>query len=247
MLRRLLVAAFVTACFCLSQTGTSMAHEGEGYVPTNEAYGECRARFPYDHFEQCNPPRLTYSFLMLYWLNDLARKEASEVTGCDDFRSQNQAQIWFDDWAEEFPEAAGRMDTNANGLACEVLLSKPISTPPPTQTPAQSPTPTPQPTATPSLPYQVATSEKDLEEIRDCGSFWDGSIRHLNEWIKTQLNDPDSFEHIETTFDPRKYSDGTFFVIVKFTAKNAFGGRILGTATAYVDPSTCRPTEAWIL
>ncbi len=63
-------------------------------------------------------------------------------------------------------------------------------------------------------------------------SSWDGSHRGLTDLIKKSMNDPDSYEHIETRFR----DDGdNIFVITKFRGANAFGGKVINTVIARVD------------
>ncbi len=81
----------------------------------------------------------------------------------------------------------------------------------------------------------------NAEEIRKgfhCLSKWDGSMRKLTAEIKIRLNDPDSFEHIDTLITPVSAS-GTHRVSMRFSAKNAFGGRVQGEATGTVRNSDC--------
>lgn len=63
-------------------------------------------------------------------------------------------------------------------------------------------------------------------------SGWDGSHRELERMIKDSMNDPDSYEHVET-----RYSDkGTYIrVFCTFRGKNAFGGIVKNTKTADFD------------
>lgn len=71
-------------------------------------------------------------------------------------------------------------------------------------------------------------SEPKTAANSGCFSAWDGSHPALVRAVKKQLNDPDSFEHLETsTIDKGDY----YIVIMKFTAKNGFGGRISKAAT----------------
>lgn len=70
------------------------------------------------------------------------------------------------------------------------------------------------------------------ERIENLFSKWDGSQPAVVEWIKGNLNDPNSFEHLETRFIDKKDSIG---VITEFTAKNAFGGRVRSTCVAQID------------
>ncbi|MFK4132220.1 hypothetical protein ACI2KR_07995 [Pseudomonas luteola] len=61
-------------------------------------------------------------------------------------------------------------------------------------------------------------------------SGWDGSHRGLERIIKASMNDPDSYEHVKTT-----YSDmGGNRIRVKevFRGKNGFGGMVLNSITA---------------
>ena len=68
-------------------------------------------------------------------------------------------------------------------------------------------------------------TKKEIHEqnIQKLFSGWDGSHIKLTEKIKQSLNDPKSYEHIETT-----YRDLDSFLIINttFTAKNAFGGTL---------------------
>jgi hypothetical protein len=70
------------------------------------------------------------------------------------------------------------------------------------------------------------------EKVQSQFSSWDGSHRGLEKIIKKSMNDPDSYEHDETRFR----DDGDkIFVITKFRGKNAFGGTVSNTVSAYVD------------
>jgi len=63
-------------------------------------------------------------------------------------------------------------------------------------------------------------------------SSWDGSHNGLTNHIKEHMNDPDSYEHVETRFgDHGDY----ILVITKFRGTNAFGGKVINTITAKVD------------
>jgi hypothetical protein len=63
-------------------------------------------------------------------------------------------------------------------------------------------------------------------------SAWDGSHRGLTNLIKKSMNDPDSYEHIETRF---KDNTDHIFIITKFRGANAFGGKVITTVSAKVD------------
>lgn len=63
-------------------------------------------------------------------------------------------------------------------------------------------------------------------------SGWDGSHNELTKIIKKAMNDPDSYEHVET-----KYWDMNDYVIVKtvYSGNNAFGGRVKNFVKAKFD------------
>lgn len=70
------------------------------------------------------------------------------------------------------------------------------------------------------------------EQLKRFFSSWDGSHRGITELIKKSLNDPDSYEHVETV-----YSDKGDHLIVKttFRGKNAFGGVVKNWVIVKVD------------
>lgn len=63
-------------------------------------------------------------------------------------------------------------------------------------------------------------------------SAWDGSHRELKRLVKSAMNDPSSFEHVNTT-----YKDKGDYIIVQmsFRGKNAFGATVLNAVTAKAD------------
>lgn len=63
-------------------------------------------------------------------------------------------------------------------------------------------------------------------------SAWDGSHMGLTKIIKKAMNDPDSYEHVET-----KYWDMKEFIVVRttYSGKNAFGGRVKNFVKAKFD------------
>ncbi|MCY3770633.1 MAG: hypothetical protein OXG98_01215 [Gemmatimonadetes bacterium] len=74
---------------------------------------------------------------------------------------------------------------------------------------------------------QKAEREAALQERVDAQfSPWDGSHRVLVEAVKKTLNDPGSFEHLETKTMRGTGWPETFVVRMEYTAKNAFGGRV---------------------
>jgi hypothetical protein len=63
-------------------------------------------------------------------------------------------------------------------------------------------------------------------------SAWDGSHIYLTKYIKENMNDPDSYDHIETRFEDKgKY----IFIACKFRGSNAFGGKVINYVTAKAD------------
>jgi len=81
--------------------------------------------------------------------------------------------------------------------------------------------------STPKTPEQLRT-----EQIEKEFSAWDGSHRGLTEVIKKSMNDPKSYEHVET-----RYIDKGDHLIVttEFRGKNAFGGVVKNSVIAKVD------------
>ena len=76
-----------------------------------------------------------------------------------------------------------------------------------------------------------AKTERNNKILRQF-SQWDGSHRNLERLIKDNMNDPSSFDHVETTYaDKGKY----ILVQMRYRGKNAFGATVLNTTTAKVD------------
>jgi hypothetical protein len=84
------------------------------------------------------------------------------------------------------------------------------------------------PITTKSLTQQGVRKQK----ISKLFSPWDGSHPELTKIIKKTMNDPKSYEHVETV-----YWDKLDHVLVKttFRGKNAFGGVVKNSVTAKVD------------
>lgn len=78
-------------------------------------------------------------------------------------------------------------------------------------------------------PIEVLTRQ---DSIRKCFSSWDGSHINLKNSLIQSLNDPGSFEHVETT-----YSDMGEIIKVKmiYRAKNGFGALILSEILVETD------------
>lgn len=85
-----------------------------------------------------------------------------------------------------------------------------------------------------SYPKNSDGSFKSARQIEIDNQFddWDGSHPALTEMIKNNMNDPSSYEHVETRF---KDENEHILVITKFRGKNAFGAKVLNTVMAKVD------------
>ncbi|WP_144555443.1 hypothetical protein [Bacillus sp. X1(2014)] len=79
--------------------------------------------------------------------------------------------------------------------------------------------------------------KKYQEWIESLFSPWDGSIREVNDMIKENMNDPDSFKHVETRYSDLGFEKGIRF-IVKFRGTNAFGGVVTNQFTGTIDYKT---------
>ena len=75
-----------------------------------------------------------------------------------------------------------------------------------------------------------------------CLSGWDGSHRQVTQWLKKNLKDPKSYEHIETRVLPVN-DKGLHFAFVQYRAKNSFGGYVIGNVSATYKNSDCSVTK----
>lgn len=66
-------------------------------------------------------------------------------------------------------------------------------------------------------------------------SAWDGSNRELVKLVKSAMNDPKSFEHVETRFIDRGNGLSLFMT---YRGKNAFGGVVTNKISAELDKNT---------
>ena len=81
-------------------------------------------------------------------------------------------------------------------------------------------------------------AEKALQEnIKSQFSSWDGSHTKLVRAIKDNMNDPKSFEHVETRYGVNE-EDGILNLIMKFRGNNAFGQKVLNSVIAIADLET---------
>ena len=88
----------------------------------------------------------------------------------------------------------------------------------------------------------VADAEKRRKGFH-CLSGWDGSHREVKKYVEKRMRDPDSFEHIETRITPVN-AKGEHALIMKYRAKNGFGGMTVGVAVATINNANCAATVA---
>lgn len=67
------------------------------------------------------------------------------------------------------------------------------------------------------------------EKVTSLQNGYDGSIPSVIKLVKDSMNDPDSFEHVETRTG--FYEKDSFIVSMKYRGKNSFGGVI----TKFID------------
>jgi len=94
-----------------------------------------------------------------------------------------------------------------------------------------------------NAPSQPPTPQQQQQKkLESAFHYWDGSHMDLTKRIKQSMNDPSSYEHIETRFE--KNSDGkTLTVATKFRGKNGFGGVVIQYVTAKTDIATGKVIE----
>ena len=91
------------------------------------------------------------------------------------------------------------------------------------------------------LDRAIAEDAEIMNRIKGlhCLSSWDGSNRSLVSFVKSGLQEPDSFEHVDTLVTPKSEETGLHGITMTYRARNGFGGVNLSRAIAEVDPSTC--------
>ncbi len=73
-----------------------------------------------------------------------------------------------------------------------------------------------------------------------CLSAWDSSHSGVERYLKQRLRDPDSYEHVDTRITP--VSNGEHTLIMRYRARNGFGGMTVGMVTARINNATCNAT-----
>lgn len=74
-----------------------------------------------------------------------------------------------------------------------------------------------------------------------CLSRWSGNHDEFERLIKHQLNDPESMKTHSTKISPAPFA-GEHTIIVDFSAKNGFGGRVRSQARGTVSVIGCEAT-----
>lgn len=86
----------------------------------------------------------------------------------------------------------------------------------------------------------IGGEPKSIEQIRNEQVqelfFADGQNYQVVQAVKKSMNDPDSFEHIETTHVDN--GTGDVAITMMFRGKNAFGGKVIYRAVALVSPES---------
>lgn len=69
------------------------------------------------------------------------------------------------------------------------------------------------------------------ETLTKAFSQWDGSQENLVKYVKDNMNDPESFEHVKTNYWDNGKSD-TIIIKMTYRGKNAFGGVVTESVRA---------------
>ncbi len=91
---------------------------------------------------------------------------------------------------------------------------------------------------------QAAKAAQKAEDTRKgfhCLDTFNGSHRGVEKYVKANLRDPDSYDHIETRISPVS-NKGEHVLIMKYRAKNGFGGMNVESLVATVKNETCQAT-----
>lgn len=81
-------------------------------------------------------------------------------------------------------------------------------------------------------PKPLTAAEQHEQKVRAQFSGWDGSHRNLVDLVKRQMNDADSFEHVET----RYWDRGDHLSLrMTFRGNNAFGAKVINEVAATAD------------
>jgi hypothetical protein len=77
----------------------------------------------------------------------------------------------------------------------------------------------------------AAREKKKADFEKNCFSSWNGSCRELVSYVKERMNNPKSFEHVETKY----YTSNDYAVVIMtYRGTNAFGAVVTGNIKAKV-------------
>ncbi|MEX1034823.1 MAG: hypothetical protein WDZ54_02620 [Sneathiella sp.] len=88
------------------------------------------------------------------------------------------------------------------------------------------------------LAQAEAKKAEDKKAGFHCLSAWDGSHIQVKQEVENMMREPDSFEHIETLIGPVN-EKGTHTLVMKYRARNGFGGMSMGRTLATVQNGDC--------
>ena len=86
-------------------------------------------------------------------------------------------------------------------------------------------------------PETVNYTKEQTDSIKIASQFdrWDGSHIKTREAIQSLMNDPESYENVETRYIQYASNDTLMKVVVKFRGKNQFGGVVTQVYTSLID------------
>jgi hypothetical protein len=87
----------------------------------------------------------------------------------------------------------------------------------------------------------AAQKAEDTRKGFHCLSSYNGSHRGVVKYVKENLRDPDSYDHIETRITPIS-KEGEHVLVMKYRAKNGFGGMNVESVIATVKNDSCQAT-----
>lgn len=84
---------------------------------------------------------------------------------------------------------------------------------------------------------QIAEHKKQMDQFeKNCLSGWDGSHGELVKYVKDRMDDPRSFEHIETRFGINENYVG---IVMTYKGKNGYKGTVTKSIRAKVNLNDC--------
>lgn len=91
------------------------------------------------------------------------------------------------------------------------------------------------------LQSEAAAAVANKEAGFHCLSAWDGSHSGLVRQLKATLRDPSSFEHDDTIIGPQD-GEGRHTIMMRYRARNGFGGLNIGYVQGTVSNASCDAT-----